>query len=105
MKLFILIILLASLPPLPVVRKFRKAPTTHRAQQLMFKPSAVLPPIEIILKFNYPPNYQTNNWCLVASSNLNNWFIYPTNWIYFRPDGDIQVTNKYKQMYFKIWFP
>lgn len=101
----ILIGLLTVLPPVPIVISRKKTVTTHQAQQLLFTPSVTNTPREIILKFNYPTNYQTSNWCLVASSNLNNWFIYPTNWIYFRSDGDIQITNKYPQMYFKIWFP
>lgn len=106
MRIFITIILITLLPPpLPQIKKFKGSVKKAGAQQLLFTPSVTNITKEIILKFNYPTNYQTNNWCLVASSNLNNWFIYPTNWIYFRPDGDIQITNKYPQMYFKVWFP
>lgn len=104
MKLIILICLLALLPPLPIERKFRKIPTTHQATQLLFKPSPLSFTLDIVIKLYYPTNHSTK-WCLIASSNMNDWFIYPTNWIYFRPDGDIQITNEYKQMYFRVWFP
>lgn len=101
-KSIVLICLLASLPPLPVVRKFKKPVEKASAQQLMFKSLIVRPPYVIYIPFNYPSNFNTNiGWYLLASSNLNNWFIVTNG--YTITNGALIVSNKYPQMYFRIW--
>src|SRR2546430_1847809 len=106
MKLIILIILLASLPPLPVVRKFKKPAIIHGAEQLLFTSklqAAIQPPRIIVIPFYYPSNFNTNSryWDLLGSSNFTDWFIVDMK-TYVITNGSLIVTNNKPQMFYRI---
>jgi hypothetical protein len=101
---FFILLLALIIPPLPQPIK-RKQPT-GRADMLMAKVvvRAVLPPLFRLTAFKYPMSFPSNNWRLVASSNLHDWYVYPESQ-YYTGSNYIIVTNQYPQMFFRIWNP
>ena len=57
---------------------------------------------EVELPLRYPSGLVvTNGYDLLASSNLVDWFVYPTN-KYVHGVTDIWVTNEYPRMFFRV---